>query len=120
MVDLSKYGQTEFEGTITAVYVQPLRMWLKTKAHPLDDKVIDEKFANPDRDNIIVVAECNGKPIDAFYMVPSFTGYSKSNLKRFIERNSLPLVDIPKEVKKWLGKKVKIVLDKDGYMRLAV
>lgn len=120
MVDLKAYGQTEFEGTITAVYVKPLREHLKGKAHPISDAVIDEKFKNPDRDNVVIFAECEGKAVDAFFMIPNFSGYGKSNLKRFIERNSLPMIELPKENKKWVGKKVKVVLNKDGYLRLAI
>lgn len=120
MVDLKAYGQTEFEGTITAVYVKPLREHLKGKAHPIDDKTIDEKFKNADRDHVIVIAECEGKAIDAFFLISLITGYTKSNLKRFIERNSLPMIELPKENKKWVGKKVKVVLNKDGYLRLAI
>ena len=119
-VDLKAYGSTTLEGVITAVYVMPLREWLKSKKKPLTDAVIDEKFNNPDRDNVIVVGECNGSAIDGFFAVSKFQGYQKSNLKRFIERNQLPLVELPKEAKKWLGHKAEVKVDGNGFLRWAV
>ena len=120
-VDLKGYEQTTLEGTITAVYVMPLREWLtKVKPKPISNAIVDEKFNNPDRDNVVVVGECGGSAIDGFFAVSKLQGYAKSNLKRFIERNQLPLVELPKEAKKWLGKKCEVRVDKNGFLRWAV
>lgn len=120
-INLEEMSKGTGEGTITALYIKPLREYLKTKRNPLADAVIDEKFKNPDRDNLIVVFEVAGSSIDQFFMLPeNARGYTKSNLKRFVDVNGLPLIDIPKELKKWAGQKVKVKLDVNGYYRLVL
>lgn len=122
-MDLSEFSKTEVEGTIVNAYTKTLREYLKTKKNPVLEKVIDESFNNPDRLNVIVIAEVEGSAVDAFFMVPqNRRGWEKSNLKRFIEKNSLAMVDTdnPKDFKKWLGKKVAAKIDAKGYYRIAV
>jgi len=114
-MDLSEFAQTEYEGTITEATVKPLREYLKTKRSPLPDKVIDAKFNNPDRENIIVVAECEDVAVSGFFMIPKRQGWNKSNLKRFVDRNSLSL-----DTEKWPGKKIKLNVDKGGFLRFAL
>jgi len=120
-INLEELSKGSAEGTITSFSIKTLREYLKTKRNPLTDKVIDEKFKNPDRNNLIVVFEVAGSAIDQFFMLPeNARGFQKSNLKRFIDVNGLALIDIPKGLKKWAGQKVKVHLDANGYYRLVL
>lgn len=135
-VDLKGYEQTTLEGTVTAVYVMTLREWLtKAKKNPISDAVATEKFTREWKDpktgkvrvvctlddpHVVVVGEADGSAIDAFFRLPKQQGYPKSNLKRFIEGNQLPFVELPKEAKKWLGKKCRVKVDGNGFLRWAV
>ena len=122
-MDLSEFQKTEIEGTIVSAFTKTLREYLKTKKNPVLEQVIDDAFKNPDRLNVIVIAEVDGCAVDAFFMVPTNRrGWEKSNLKRFIDKNGLAMIDTdnPKDFKKWLGKKVAAKIDAKGYYRIAV
>lgn len=131
-IDLNKYGQMTMEGEITAIYIETLRDWLtKIKKYPISNEVAEDKFSrkndkgelvcNLDKQHIIIVGVCDGAPIDGFFMVPKgVRGYEKSNLKKFIEKNDMPLIELPKGGKKWLGKKAEVKVDKNGFMRWAI
>lgn len=130
--DLGRYSQTNLEGTITSIHVMTLREWLtKAKKNPISDALAQEKFTRTDRktgkvtcnlddEHLIIVGECGGSAIDGFYKLPKVQGYQKSNLKKLIDKNGLPLVKLPKEADRWLGKKLAVRVDGNGFLRWAV
>lgn len=116
-MDLTVYDKKEFKGKITSVAEMTLVEYLRSKRNPVPEESLT-KFSNLDRDHIVVIAEVNGSAVDSFFMIPAVTGYAKSNLRKFIERNDLPLVN-SKNLKSWLGKEVAIKVDKAGYYRIS-
>ena len=118
MVDLNKICQTEFKGKITFAKTMQLGEWLQSKKNPVPESNM-KKFSGLERDNICIVAEVEGGSVDGFFLIPKATGYTKSNLKRLIDKNGLPLVDTD-DLSSWLGKEVMVTVSGEGYYRIAV
>jgi len=94
--------QPSYEATILKTEVGTIRDFV--------DKVYIDKFENPDRKVLNVSADFDGNQISGFYTIPKLQGWVKSNLKKLVEKNSLP-----EDTKEWKGLKIRVVIDKKGY-----
>ena len=114
MVNLKEYQQDTIGGVILNVEEMLLSEWLKIKQIP-DDKI--EKWSNLDRQHICltVIYGQRKNEITTQFMIPQFSGYMKSNLKKFVDLNKLPL-----DTDEWPGKLVKLRADNSGFLRVAL
>jgi len=113
MVDLSEYQNDEFEGEIVDAKVMNLESWLGVKPNPLTKEQMSE-WNNLDRDHVCVTIESGNAIVTDQFLIPARQGYSKSNIKKFLDKNKLPT-----DTEAWAGKKVVLRVDK-GFLRVAL
>lgn len=114
MVDLKEYLKETVEGVIAEVKVMLLETWLQTKPNPVPEAKMKD-WSNLDRNHICVYVEYDGLTVTNQFMVPALQGYTKSNLKKFMDLN-----DLPPDTDNWKGSKVKLAVDKSGFLRVAL
>ena len=56
---------------------------------------------------------------DEWMKLPQARGYSLSNLKKVIDISNLEMVAIPENLGNWVGKPVKVTLNKENFYRLS-
>ena len=112
-MDLSEYQNDELEGEIVSAKLMVLEEWLKTKPNPLSKEQMKD-WNNLERDHICVVVKSGNAIVTDQFLIPERQGYSKSNIKKLFNKNSLPL-----KTEDWVGKKVVLRVDK-GFLRLAL
>tara|TARA_Y100000296_G_C5027834_1_gene183214 strand:+ start:136 stop:474 length:339 start_codon:yes stop_codon:yes gene_type:complete len=105
---LTDFDNPELIGRITRVEIKPLSEHIAPEYH--------EKFGNLDRPNIIVHYDLDGQERNFFMMVPSMQGYSRSNLKRFREKN----VGLSDDTDTWKDSEIVLRVDKNGYPTVAL
>ena len=127
-LDLGKFKETQFQGTIKEVEVMPLEEHLGDRA-----KAFREKMRVPDRmkkekkaiqdeyldarlkaDVLVVTYDIDGVARQEFVNIPMRSGYPKSTLKKVIDKNGLPF-----DHKLWKGLIVWCQLDANGYYELS-
>lgn len=128
MTKLGSYDNPDLVGVIDRVYVITLGDHLLNK-HGVDAApAIMEKFNNLERKHVIVEATIADTVVDDVFMIPGLTGWSKSNLKSFIQLNKLDSevdTDVQKDLDKWVGQPVQGILQtakdptKGTFLRLA-
>lgn len=124
MVKTDSYDSPDLIGVIDRVYVQPLGEYLMDRHGAERYAEIADKFNGLERDNVIVKATIAGSTVEGFFVIPQLTGWNQSNLKGFMQVNSLPAVDteVQKDLDKWVGMPAQGVLVKSGegtFLRLA-
>ena len=113
MVDLTKYQNDEFEGEIVDAKEMELAAWLSSKPNPLNQEQMKD-WNNLERLHVCVTIQSGNAFVTEQFLVPEMQGYSKSNIKKFLTKNKLPL-----DTEDWPGKKV--VLRVDGsFLRVAL
>ena len=113
MVNLSEYQKQTFEGVIETVAVLKLEDWLSSKPNPLNADQMKE-WNNLDRDHICVMISSGTNTVTDQFLIPLMQGYNKSNLKKFVDRNTLPV-----DTDKWVGKTVLLKVD-GTFLRVAL
>lgn len=132
MVNLEAYKAESWKGQITSVEQQKLRDFLETpeKIQAFKDgmtrypkSVKTEKQREEYRETridttVLVIGyhvvlndkEYNNKE---FFNIPTITGWGRSKLKAFREKNDLSF-----NTEEWKGKPITVSINKDGYLRL--
>ena len=123
MVNLERFSKTEYEGKIVRVNEGTLRELLEAKGlaeasiqkwtrHDKEDQV-----SKLDREHLQPVVVHEGTSVDGPYlMIPATAGgYRKSNMRDFIEKNKLPF-----DTGKWVGMECALMLNDDGFLRVAL
>ena len=106
--DFSKYDSPEMVGKIVGTEKMLLRDHIDEQYH--------DKFDQLDRDVLVITYEFDDTKKDWFCTIPKMTGYNKSNLKAFRDRN--PGLSVYRE--DWVGQDVKLTLDGKGYLTVAL
>ena len=134
MVNLEGYKAEKWDGVITKVETMLLRHYLETpekiKAFKkgmsklpksLDgatkEAIEEYKDIRMDSDVLVLSYEINtGEKAYTnreFFGLPTIVGWGRSKLKQLREKN-----DLTYNTDDWLGKTVKVVINKEGYLRL--
>ena len=134
MVNLEGYKAEKWDGVITKVETMLLKHYLETpekiKAFKkgmtklpksLDNATPEEieeyKDIRMDNDVLVLTYEIDTGEKQysnrEFFGIPTITGWGRSKLKVLREKNDLTF-----NTDDWLGKTVKVIINKDGYLRL--
>ena len=113
MVDLSEYQNDEFEGEIVDAKEMILAEWLACKPNPLTTEQMAE-WNNLGREHICVTVQSGNAIVTDQFLIPARQGYQKSNLKKFMDKNHLPM-----DTNGWAGNVVVLRVDK-GFLRVAL
>jgi len=133
MVNLEKYKQTEkMEGVIKALSEMTLRAFLETEEKikafckgmtkfpkNVTTEAEKEQYRQDRLDGNVLVVSYAVTMDDKVYTnseflnLPTPIGWGRSKLKAFKEKN-----DLPSDTNKWLHEKIRVTINKDGYLRL--
>lgn len=133
MVNLEQYKQDKFVGTIDNVETMTLRKYLEDKERiesfkrgmtrfpknlKTNKEIEDYKEARLDSDVLVLSYSVvvNDKVISnrEFFGIPTITGWGRSKLKVVKEKND----NLPSKTEDWKNQQVKVIINKDGFLRL--
>jgi len=116
MVDLGKFESQVFKGKIINVQEISLREYLEQRHGAKAEGIIAQfNQENIDRPHVVLIISYDSSEIDWFGMIPKAQGWNKSNLKKVLDRNNLPV-----DTKKWVGKEIDLKVNTQGFLRVAV
>lgn len=132
MVNLEEIKMEQFEGIISQVVEMSLRDFLETPEkvsafkkgmtkYPrnINTEKERENYRNLRLDSTVLVIYYSVETKDRTYNnkeflnIPNSVGWSRSKVKAFREKNNLPM-----KTEEWVNKKIRVELNKDGFLKL--
>lgn len=113
------FQSTEYSATVTAVHIKPLKEFIEEEDRLVKWEKFDEEGDRPTRevDHVQVTIDL-GSYEKGFILgrdPGSRQGYTRSNVKKFIDKNGLPAI-----ASQWIGKSVQMRDDAQGFPEIVL